>query len=487
MPISNIASDFVSQSTDNKVRTWASGFIVAEEEADPFVRLENTGADAVIAQRQDLTKAQGDEVIFRTRSGLFGKGTRGDTTPTTPEKVKQSTHSVRIDYVHHMSEWSKRTEQIIDDELASGLNVMMGAWWGRKKRDDLMMTLIARGSSVRSNIVFAGNKGSRELLRSADTVSYDTVVNMGQVLRTLGAQPAINRLSRSHSVQRSVKGFFFLGTGEGFQSLKNSSDYRQAVRDGGIRGVENPLFTGEFADLDGNVIWPWDPVDHDGAGAVGSALNPKAFLGTAITAADAALDITGGGNATDGADTEKEYFQFFSNHDYKFGTESGESVGADTSTDRYVMIYNVTGVDAGKWGFYRFRINDGNKLTVHSAASRLASSLGTRTNTTVGNVTWNGSVNTAAHPSGSIIMECNSYGVPIGRTLVLGRHAGYRAYGREAYVRTPDDTLAGGFQRRTWIRGCYGQATFKRRDGICPNYLVVEHALKYAGLNLPTI
>lgn len=493
MAISNVASDFIGQHADNKTRLWASGFIVGEEQEDPFVRLENTGEDAVIQQRHDLSKMAGDEIIFRTRAGLYGKGTSGDNEPTSFEKVKQSAFSVRIDYKHHAIEWTKRTEQIIDNELQQGVNVMLGQWWGRKKRSDLMMTLIHRGSSVRSNVVYANGKGSREALRSADVVSFDTIVNTAQILRTLGGRAAINRVSRNSEMKRVLKGFYFLGTGEGFLGLKNSSDYRQAVREGHERGDGNPLFTGEFVSIDGNHIWTWDPQDHDGAGPIGSPLNPKAVLGIAIDgagASDTQIDITGGGNATDAADTEKEYFEFFSNFAYTFGTESGEQLSAGT-TDRYVMIYNLVdsaaGGDAGKWGFYRFRTNNGNKLTIHSAASRLASANGTYKNTTVGNVTWDSTKNTVNHPSGSIIMECNSYGVPFGRTLVLGRHAGYRAYGRESYVRTTDATQTGGYKPRTWIRGCYGQATFKRRDGLCPNYLVVEHPVRYAGLGLPTI
>ena len=77
------------------------------------------------------------------------------------------------------------------------------------------------------------------------------------------------------------------------------------------------------------------------------------------------------------------YFEFFSNALYTF--TNGNSVAADTATVRYLAILNLTGANAGKIGFYSYKVNTGNTITVFN---RLRSAAAGASLTTVGNVTW---------------------------------------------------------------------------------------------------
>ena len=90
------------------------------------------------------------------------------------------------------------------------------------------------------------------------------------------------------------------------------------------------------------------------------------------------------------------------------------------------------------------------------------------------------------HPVGSLIVECNSYGTPIGRTVVLGATSALRGYGRFTNERT-EEMFDGDFIRKCYLTSIFGQTPFMRPDGKYPNYAVVEHAIAYAGLNLPVI
>jgi hypothetical protein len=99
---------------------------------------------------------------------------------------------------------------------------------------------------------------------------------------------------------------------------------------------------------------------------------------------------------------------------------------------------------------------------------------------------WDAARITNTHPEGSMILETNAAGVPIGRSLILGANAAVRGYGRFRNERT-EEKIDGEFLKKTYITSVFGQSPFKRVDGRFPNYLVVEHAMPYAGINLPLI
>jgi hypothetical protein len=70
--------------------------------------------------------------------------------------------------------------------------------------------------------------------------------------------------------------------------------------------------------------------------------------------------------------------------------------------------------------------------------------------------------------------------------VVLGASSALRGYGRFTNERT-EEMFDGDFIRKVYITSIFGQTPFQRPDGRYPNYAVVEHAIAYAGLNLPVI
>lgn len=482
IPDINKTADLVAQSPDFLPRLWQKGVQISEQSENFFSEFEGSSENYPIHSVTDLAKGAGQKIFFRTMAGLYGDGVIGDEIiGDAAEEWRVGQYALEVDYLRHATSHNLRTEDqtALAAEIKNGIPMQLGKWLGRKKTERLMMMFNTKGGST--NYLYANRKANREALRSADTIDMDMIITVGQQLKTGGAKPALVGKAGSNKIHR----FIFVGLGEGLVVLQNSSEYLSALQNAGVRGDQNYIFKGGFADVNGHVIKEFCPVDHDGFGAIGSPLNPKALLGEEITAGTAAFDIKGGGSAIAAAKTAPKYFEFFSNAPYRF--TPADTIAADVTTPRYVLIYNLTGADAGKMGFYSYQVNNGNKLTI---TGRLGSAVGGVRNTTIGNVTWDTGVwagkHTDAHPIGSVVIETNSYGVPIGKAYMLGAMAAVRGYGRFQNKRTEqkDD---GEFICTTYVTSIFGQSPVLRTDGRAPNFAVVEHALQYAGLSIPTV
>ncbi|MFZ4695824.1 MAG: DUF4043 family protein [Verrucomicrobiia bacterium] len=477
----NRAADFVAQDASFIPKLWKKGVEVSERAENFFEEFEGTSASSPIRKETDTAKGQGQKIVFRQMADLYGDGVIGDeAVGDNAEQFRVGTSELEVDWLRHAVEHTLRTEDqtALEAELKAGIPTALGRWLGRKKTERLMMMFNSKGGS--DNYIFSNNRANREALKTADTITKDLITSAGEQLKTRGARAALVGKSGQNRLNR----FILVAVGEGLVALRNSAAYLQALQYAGIRGADNVIFKGGYVDVDGHIVREFVPVDHDGYGAIGSAMNPKAVLGVAITAGSSAVDITAGGSATAAALLKPKYFEFFSNYAYRFTPADILTAG---TTERYCLIYNVTGADAGKVGFYAFTTNNGNKLTM---TKRLGSTTAGDSYTTVGAVVWNTGAFlnkcTDAHPAGSIVIETNSYGVPFGRSYMLGADAARRGYGRFTNMRT-EEKLDGEFIKRTYINSIFGQAPTKRADGKMPNFLVIEHALAYQGLALPTI
>ena len=476
----NQAASLSSQHAKIFPELWKKGADIAEQTENFWEEFEGSDANSPILFERDTTKGAGMTINYRTITGLYGKGGIGDAPiGDKAEQWRVGGYSLTLDYFRHNTEYSERTLDMLGyndlgQELADGIPEALGAWMGRKKTEQLFYMFIGKGNP--ENTLYANNKGGREALRTADTISLSMVEMLGQVLKTAGARPAKVAMVGKNKVHK----YIFVALDEALRGLKGSSDYRSALNAVGERGNANYIFSGGYAPLDGQIIKEFCAPDHDGYGPVGSPLAAKAYLGDAIAAGTTTFNLDGGGSPSAAAVANAPYFRDFSNYVYEFG--QGDTIPT-TGATRYVLVYNVSGADQGKWGFYSYILNDGGKLTV---TGRLGSAASGIRATTLGNVTWSGTVNTDAHPSGSLVIETNSYGVPFGRSIMLGGAAALRGKGRFDNRRT-EELFEGGQFKQTFITSIFGQAVRKRSDGRVPGFRVVEHAITYAGLNLPVV
>jgi hypothetical protein len=348
------------------------------------------------------------------------------------------------------------------------------------------MLMELRRRATARNILRPNNKSSLSALRTADVFNTATVLHGVNTLTSLGAKPV--HIGKS-SAGAPIRQFVYLGANHALESFRNSSSYLEAAYNADVRGSMNSLFTGDILPWNGNLIYSWDVEDPEDLAPAGCPLLPRAFLGTAITAGTTAVDITGGGNATNAADTEVQFFGYFNNAAYN-GCE-GSKIAADTSTERYVGILNLSGPNAGRVMYASFKVNNGNKLTMFK---RLGGTAAGDQVTTLGQITWGtgtyGGVTLAtAAAEGSLVVEVNEWGVPFGYMLGLGEMAGVMGHGSidgaSAIAKRTEEHTNHDMDHAIGLETVFGSRAFQRIDGQPGGFALIECALPLRGF--PTV
>ena len=492
----NNLSALLAQNPNMAPQLWAKGVEMAEQEHNFFEQFEGTGKTFCIQKRTDLAKGAGETINFRTMEGLYGDGVMGDElVADNTEELVVGGYQLTVDWLRHGVETNARLEGklALVQELKDGVNVALGEWLGRKKSQQIGMMFRFMGGG--DNYMVAAGRNGVDDLRTGDGINMDLITVSAQVLRTAGAAaPRVGTVNK-----QPLKKFTVVAIGEGLTNMQLSSDYKQAQRDAGVRGDENYIFKGGYSDVNGNMVVPYDPIDHAGAGPIGSPFNPKAVLGQAIstTSTGAAFTVYGGGSTINAVKTNKMYFDFFGGRSYRFQPSLILSVGGTANVlqpnpTRYILIKNKpnASIDPGKVGFYQVDANTGNTLTISGALNATGNTANSFRTAQLGLVDgtqapWAGQT-TNQHPVGSVVMECNARGVPIQDFVVFGANAAKRGYGSVTRGRGMSE-FEGGFVRKTYIASVFGQTPNVRSDGRAPGFLVVKAPINYAGLSTPVV
>jgi hypothetical protein len=493
----------------NAVREmWAKGVEVYEQTTDFFSPMEG-GADAIIETINDTSKGRGQKITFTQMAGLYNEPKHGDelfNDENDFESIKLHTSELKVDYLRHGVRYTERSEEFMGmrGEIAVGIPRELGKWMGRQKSEKLFMMFLHKGGA--ENRIYAGDKGSLNALVSADCLDWDTIVAAQTQLSRLNGMPAkVGTDKNGNPIHRYV----VVATTDTLFSLEQDGDFKTALQDAGPDGYDNVLFTGGYTDIRGNIIKKYNPIDHDGYGAIGSPLNPVAKLGCTTTngfttttigngsggtTAGSANTIHGGGSLAAGALTEKAYFKYFPLYQFKF-LATDTLVLANSiygSGNFYIAVVNHPNapVDPGKIGYYLCSANDGNKLTVVTGDAGRFNGTSDATNFSaltakIGNFAASGA--TVSHTAGfASIYLINNIGVPIGHTLFLGRQAARRGYGKHRNMRSEDEH-EGGFVKDVFVTSVFGQEPCEDAAGRKPGYLVITHAVQYAGVPFPNI
>lgn len=489
--MSNNTGDSLAAMDPAAVRKlWQSGVDVFEQSEDFFDPMEG-GANSLIETVTDTSKGKGQRIRFEVMSGFYmppHKGERLFETKEHFEKIRIDGNELVVDFMRHGVKFTERMEELVGmrGEIVMGLNEESGKWLGRLKSEQLFMMF--REDLPDTNIVYASGH-ALDTLVAADTLDYDEILGLGAQMKRLGGMAAQTGTSKNG---QPIWKNCVIATSDALYSLDTDPGFRTILATTRSEEDAKTIFDGGYTNIKGNIIKEYQPIDHDGLGPIGSPLNPKALLGVAITAGTGTFDLQGGGNATaaaDGALTNPaiQFFRDFPNFAYEFLI--GDNVVQDANT-HYVLIINPpnAAVDPNKWGMYAYTTgNDGNKITITGRLG--ATSSGIR-NTTLGDVTYNTAAalsaagNTSTHPEGSLILPCNSKGQIFGYSLMLGRRAARRGYGKWRNKRSQQDH-EGGFVQDRFITSVFGQAPRRDRLQRVPGALTLVHALRYAGVPTP--
>jgi hypothetical protein len=462
-------------------KLWQQGLDVFEQNEDFYSPMEG-GPNSIIETVTDTSKGKGQLIRFEVLSGFYKEPHRGEAlfeTSADFEKIRIDGNELAVDFLRHGVRYTERMEEAMGmrGEIVLGINKESGKWLGRLKTEELDMMFVNKLPD--ENVVCAGGKTFDALL-SADTVKYDDIMSLNVQMGRLGGQPGQVGTDRNGN---PIYENTFVATREALLSLKQDAAYRSILATTKSEADAKIIFSGGYTKIDGNVIKERHVIDHDGVGAIGSPLNPKAVLGGAVTAGTATFDILGGGSAANAAETDILFFKYFPNYAYTFLITDALPQDSDT---HYLMIINPPNAvtDPNKWGMYAYTTgNNGNKITV---TGRLGSSIGGLRNSTLGGVTWNGTVNTDVHPIGATVLPCNTKGTIIGYSILLGKAAARRGYGKYRNRFTTQDH-EGGYVMDRFVTTVFGQAPRRDRLQRVPGSFLLCHALKYPGVNTPTI
>lgn len=482
----NTGTTLVAGAPDAQRTLWEKGAKLFEQTTDFFRPFEGMAAFYPIQSKTDLSKGRGQKITFTTMAGLYGRAHIGEELFENGdhfEQIRLGTNDLEVDWFRHGVRFTERGEEVLGmrGELEVGLPEALGAWLGRLKTRHMFHQFLKKGDAA-MNYRFINNRSSANALLPEDTLSHDAIVQAGAQMQRANGRPAYVGTDQG---KNPIHKYVVVSTSDALFSLDMDPDYKAAKIDAGLRGAENLFFKGGYANLRGHVIKEYTAIDHDGAGPVGSPINPKAELGVAIASGTAAVAITGGGYSEVASLSRVDYFEDFPNFAFRFAP--GDIV-TPSGDDFYVAIVNQSGADTGKFGFYKCSTNNGLTLTM---TERLAATTGGGgadiTKDQVGNVVWDADKNTVAHPEGSLVILCSENGAPIGYTLFMGAAASRRGYGKYQRRRVTDDH-EGGFVRDVFIQSVFGQAPRRDVRGRAPGFLVLAHAINYPGITLdPTL
>jgi len=393
------------------------------------------------------------------------------------ERVRMASYGVKVDIVRHAIGLNAKVKHF----LAAGLSLeeayqeVLSSHLARFQETDMKMAL--RNRATAANTVRPNNKASEDELCTADVLNTSLLGEALGNLTMLGAKEISASKSKAGA---EVLRFLIMGTVNGLNTLKTQTGYLQAQQYAGQRGDENSLFAGGFTDWDGMAIFAQNIVDPDADGPIGDPYEPRALLGEAIAPATTDATIKGGGLI--GPATGGMYFRWFKGYDYLW---TQDQVAAPDSGTYYLIVYNTTGADRGKFGVYSYvgTENDGQQIVT---TARLAAAASGTAVTTLAGQTWDSDIHTATHPAGSLIVQVNARCVPTCKIEALGVGAGLMAYG-SVPMRMIEQVQDYGADKGMGYESIYGCGVASDTNGQPRNYSQIEVAYKVPGITLPVI
>ena len=478
-------SNLISANPDIRTQVWSE--LVRRDSREQNVLKQFMGGEnsyMPVCEKRDLKAGGSDKVIFTTVAPIRGQGVLGETVlKDNTDKLRFGTFDVQVDLLRHAVSYTQvlqihrftgKTLDQISAELMSG-------WYGRKEQDDIQAVLRETARIINGgdeNITRIGNKQSTDDLRLDDLLDTETIEQSKQILTSLGAE----YLGYERDVAGSeVPQYLVFGPDYFTKGLRRNASFLQQLREAGVRDTsQNDLFTGRMPLWDNNLIFNHQIKVDTAQGRQGSPLAPVAFVGQAIANASATT-ITGGGSQNSAGSINSDFFAYFPGYNWKIveGDTKLQEAGAN---EYYALIYNLSTDRNYEIIKYTAADNDGVSLT---SVTREVDETGFTQKTKL----QNAGRYSASHPTGSIILPCNRYGVPYAWALHMGANALYFGKGyvdMEQIFHYDDFANAGNRAHVTamGIQSVRGMSAYEDTNNRFPNFNLIEGAITYPGLDL---
>ena len=415
------------------------------------------GSGKPITEKRDLSAGGSDKVTFTTVAPIRGQGVRGEEIlKNSTETLDFGTFSVEIDLVRHAVSWTqvlklmRFTGKTIDQLSAE----VMSEWMSRTEQDQIQYALRQICSAkATSNVLSAYGTGASGALKYVDGLSTDIIQEAKQALIANGAEP----MNTGGDENQEIPGYLFFAPDACLRPLRSDPDYLEAITQADARGPENKLFSGSYAKWDNNIIANHNVLIDTARGRQGSPLLPTFYNFEAIA------DATAGVGGTDG-----DYMANFRGVSVNIPGGGGETFAVDSGT------YYILGIDAAT-GEYRLYSYEASAATVNSTGALVDAGFGNKSDN--------------AFAAGSLFVQANEIGTPIGYALAMGKDAMYFAkgkiYGEQIFHY--DDFANSGNEAHlsaVGVQSVYGMAARKDTRGRVPAVQLIEVVRQVPGLSL---
>src|SRR5690348_10628457 len=260
---------------------WDDQFFRDYVRMSRYKRYFGTDEAAIFQLKEDLTRKRGDSVTFALVNELTGAGVTGNSTlKENEERLNSRSHKISVNVIRHavaVDDWDTQ-KSVID--LRNAARTQIQQWAQRKLRDDCTNALgmidgvLFNSATNAQRDTWQVNNRDRTILNGQSTNSGTPQTTFASAISAIsvGAQLTPNVLSlmkrMAQSASPKVKPVYVKEMDqEWYVVFINSQSWRDltednpttnlltlANRDARIRGVDNPLFTGDSLVWDGMIL-----------------------------------------------------------------------------------------------------------------------------------------------------------------------------------------------------------------------------------------
>ena len=448
--------------SDLRSRLWSELVSRDAREKNVFAKfIGGEGSGKPITEKRDLSAGGSDKVTFTTVAPIRGQGVRGEEIlKNSTETLDFGTFSVEIDLVRHAVSWTqvlklmRFTGKTIDQLSAE----VMSEWMSRTEQDQIQYALrqicLGKGNS---NVLSGYGTDASGALKYVDGLSTDIIQEAKQALIANGAEP----MNTGGDENQEIPGYLFFAPDACLRPLRSDPDYLEAITQADSRGPDNKLFSGSYAKWDNNIIANHNVLIDTARGRQGSPLLPTYYNFDTLTQTGTDLVIGG---------SDGDYTANFRGVSINIPGGGGETFAIDAG-ENYILAIDT----AGAYKLYKYSV--GATTTVNSIT------LTEKTDTLVATKTDD------EFAQGSLFVQANSIGTPIGYALAMGKDAMYFAkgkiYGEQIFHY--DDFANSGNEAHlsaVGVQSVYGMAARKDTRGRVPAVQLIEVVRQVPGLSL---
>ena len=257
---------------------WDSDFFRDYVRMSRYKRYMGTEESSIFQVKEDLTKKKGDTVTFALVNELTGTGVTGNSTlKGNEERLNSRSHALTVDVLRHavaVDDWDVQKSAI---DLRNAAKVQLREWAQKTLRDSITTALgqidgVAFGSSTAAQRNTWVTNNSDRVLFGTTTANYNatfltaaSAVGASESL-TPNALSLMKRLAQAASpkvkpvyVKETDQEWYVAFVGPlAWRDLTEDNPTTNVLtlanRDARVRGVDNPLFTGDSLVWDGIII-----------------------------------------------------------------------------------------------------------------------------------------------------------------------------------------------------------------------------------------